>query len=85
MRTINMIRQSIGIPENEEASRPEYEAVQNFIAASSMGKIYYRTALAWKAIDEKGEARKLLKVASVYLPRDENVAREIAACALRLG
>lgn len=85
MRTINVIRQSIGLIENEEPPTPEDEAIRNFIAAASLGKIYYRTALAWKAQDEKGEARKLLRVAKVYLPQDEHVAREIAACALRLG
>ena len=53
--------------------------------ANEMGKIYYRTALAHKAKDDKSEARRLLKVAQVYLPRDQNVAREVAACALRLG
>ena len=33
-----------------------------------MGKVYWRTALALKAIDEKSEARRLTRVAMVYLP-----------------
>ena len=85
LRTINNIRQAIGLPEGEEAQNPEDEAMPNFLAANEMGKIYYRTALAEKALDNKSEARKLLKVARIYLPADQNVQKEIAACALRLG
>ena len=80
-----MVRGAIGIPQDQSASNPEDEAILNFVAANEMGKIYYRTALAHKAKDDKSEARRLLKVAQVYLPRDQNVAREVAACALRLG
>jgi len=50
-----------------------------------MGKIYYRTAVAMKALGEKDEARKLLRVAVVYLPGEETVAAELASVALRLG
>ena len=50
-----------------------------------MGKIYYRTALAFKELGNKAQARKLLNVASVYLPGNESVQKEIADCALRLG
>jgi len=85
MRTIDVIRQAIGLPENYEASRPEDEAVMNFAGADDMGKIYFRTAMAYKGLDDKSEARKLLKVAQIYLPRDRRVQEEIAACALRLG
>lgn len=51
----------------------------------TVGKIYYRTGVAFKELDDKARARKLLRVAAVYLPRDEHVKRELAACALRLG
>ncbi|KAG8624627.1 hypothetical protein KVT40_007694 [Elsinoe batatas] len=84
-RTINMIRQAIGLPENEEAARPEDEAITNFVAAVDMGKVYFRTAMAYKALDQKDEARKLLKVAQVYLPLDRKVQEEVTACALRIG
>lgn len=80
-----MLRQAIGMRENEDAARAEDEAVLDFVAANEMGKIYYRTALACKAMDNKSAARKLLRVAHIYLPHDKNVAAEIAACALRLG
>lgn len=83
-RTINMIREAMGVDENAEI-RPEDEAVLGFPAADQMGKIYYRTALAFKERDDKDTARKLLRVAKVYLPRDAVVSRELAACALRIG
>lgn len=83
MRTIHMMRQSIGADERDMA--PEDEAITGFPAAVQMGRIYYRTALAYKALDDKAEARKLLRVAAVYLPHDQIVKKEIAACALRLG
>lgn len=80
-----MLRQAIGLLPDQEASRAQDEAVLDFVAANEMGKIYYRTALASKALDEMSSARKLLKVAQVYLPHDKNIANEIGACALRLG
>lgn len=80
-----MLRAAIGLSENEFASNPADEAILDFVAANEMGKIYYRTAVGYKEIDDKGEARRLLKVAAVYLPQDETVKREIASVALRLG
>ncbi|RYP40890.1 hypothetical protein DL767_001371 [Monosporascus sp. MG133] len=64
---------------------PEDEAVLGFPGAIQMGKIYYRTAVAYRELGDKARARRLLRVAAVYLPHDENVKRELAACALRLG
>ncbi|KAK3722252.1 hypothetical protein LTR37_002685 [Vermiconidia calcicola] len=84
MRTINMLREAMGADERHDIPA-EDEAVLGFPAADQMGKIYYRTALACKELDDKPQARKLLRVASIYLPRDENVKKEIAACALRIG
>ncbi|KXL50227.1 hypothetical protein M433DRAFT_151383 [Acidomyces richmondensis BFW] len=84
MRSINMLREAMGADEGRDIS-PEDEAVRGFPAANEMGKIYYRTAVAKKMLDEKDEARKLLRVALVYLPADELVKKELAACALRLG
>lgn len=85
MRTIKIMRSSIGLAEDEAASDATQEALTRFAASAEMGKIYYRTALAWKELDDKSEARKLLRVAVVYLPNDQIVRRELAACALRLG
>ncbi|GAB7349818.1 hypothetical protein MBLNU459_g0526t1 [Dothideomycetes sp. NU459] len=85
MRTIKVMRSSIGLSEDEAASDPSQEALTQFAAAPEMGKIYYRTALAWKATGDKSEARALLKVAMVYLPNDRIVQKEMAACALAIG
>ncbi|KXT13520.1 hypothetical protein AC579_4172 [Pseudocercospora musae] len=84
MRTINMLREAMGA--DERMSIPaEDEAVLGFPAADQMGKIYYRTAVAHKELGDESEARRLLRVAAIYLPRDENVKKEMAATALRLG
>ncbi|KAK4986844.1 hypothetical protein LTR50_005055 [Elasticomyces elasticus] len=84
MRSVNMLREAMGVVEGQEL-RPEDEAVPNFPAASEMGKIYYWTALACKKLYNKTEARRLLRVAQIYLPNDESVKKEIAACALKLN
>lgn len=81
MRSISMLREAMGVDETMTLS-PEAEAVTSFPAAAEMGKIYYRTAVAWKMLDEKSEARRLLRVAKIYLPNDKSVDREIAAVAL---
>ncbi|RYP72340.1 hypothetical protein DL771_004314 [Monosporascus sp. 5C6A] len=64
---------------------PEDEAMLGFPGSVQLGKIYYRTAVAYRELGNKARARRLLRVAAVYLPHDENVKRELAACALRLG
>ncbi|KAI7278156.1 hypothetical protein KC345_g6114 [Hortaea werneckii] len=84
MRSIGMIREAMGADDRYDIP-PEDEAVLGFPAANQMGKIHYRTALAKKAMEDKTGARKLLRVAAIYLPRDESVKQELAACALRLG
>lgn len=83
MRSIMMVRQGFGVDGREDIP-PEDEAIRGFDGADSMGKIYYRTAVACKELGDEGEARKLLKVARVYLPHDQLVAKEIAATALRI-
>lgn len=84
MRSINMLREAMGVDERRSIPA-EDEAVLGFPAADQMGKVYYRTAVAYKMLDDESEARKLLRVARVYLPRDESIRKEIAATALRLG
>ncbi|KAI4835261.1 hypothetical protein E4T44_08687 [Aureobasidium sp. EXF-8845] len=79
MRTINIMRGG------QDSLEPEQEASNGWIAGSEMGKIYYRTALAFKEMDDKYEARRLLKVAVLYLPNDGRVREMIRECALRLG
>ena len=77
MRTIKMMRDATGSEEDEP--------MLSFPAAVEMGKIFYRTAVAYKAQGDTSEARRLLRVAAGYLPRDEAIKRELASVALRLG
>ena len=84
MRSINMIREAMGLPEGREIP-PENEAVLGFPAADQMGKIYYRTAVAYKEMGEREQARKLLRVAAIYLPRDESVKKALSGTNLQLG
>ena len=77
MRTITMIRESMGWHDEDE--------LVDLDAANEVGKIYYRTGVAFKALGDESEARRLLKVAARYLPHDEIVRKELASVALRLG
>ena len=56
----------------------EHLGMMQFPAQSEMGKIFYRTALAAKELGGKEArgVRTLMRAASVYLPRDENVQKE---------
>ena len=55
-----------------------------FVAATELGKIYYRTALASHELGDDSEARRLLANAAKYLPNDQVVRKEIEARALKL-
>ena len=83
MRSIKMLREAMGVDPRHEIPA-EDEAVLGFPAADQMGKIYYRTAVASKELGEQTQARQLLRVASVYLPRDELVKKELQGCTLRI-
>ncbi|KAK3676088.1 hypothetical protein LTR78_003838 [Recurvomyces mirabilis] len=61
-RTINMLREAVGADVRQDIS-PEDEVIRGFPAADQMGKIYYRTAIALKELDNSDEARRLLRVA----------------------
>ncbi|MCJ1474395.1 hypothetical protein MMC13_003053 [Lambiella insularis] len=47
-----------------------------FAASPELGKIYYRTAMAYKALGNVSEAGRLLKLAVKYLPNDKMVRAE---------
>lgn len=76
-RSLNLMREALG--DTADDPRPL------FPAANEWGKVYYRTALACKALDDKDEARRLLRCAMAWLPHDELVRKEYEATALRLG
>lgn len=75
LRTINLMRQGM---DDEDV------AMIGFPAAPAIGRIYYRTGFAAKKLGDESEARKLLKVAAAYLPRDPEVQRELASVQLKL-
>jgi hypothetical protein len=68
MRTINLIRRG------DEGLEPEEEAWgSSWVAGPEMGKIYYRTAVAFGEVGQTREAWKLLRVAVLCLPNDVKV------------
>lgn len=78
MRSINLMRESF----QEAADQPRL----GFPGADSWGKIYYRTAIAAKALGEMGEAREMLRIAAAWLPNDHVVKADLAEWgSLRLG
>jgi hypothetical protein len=86
MRTINTVRIGMGLDPDDDLD-PQTEAIPGFLAATEMGKIYFRTALALKATDEKTEARKLARVAMEYLPGagDQKALQQLVRdCMLRI-
>lgn len=82
MRSIQLMRQATGVGEE---GREEDEVMLDFVGATEMGKIYYRTGIACRELDDKSEARKLLRVAAMYLPHDQKVQEALASVALRIG
>ncbi|KAI1189242.1 hypothetical protein F5B17DRAFT_392028 [Nemania serpens] len=76
MRTIGLMRQATGAGESHIP--PEDEALLGFPSAPQVGKIYYRTARAYEELGDRHAARRLLKVAQVYLPNDPTVKSRLA-------
>ncbi|KAI0866559.1 hypothetical protein F4860DRAFT_144918 [Xylaria cubensis] len=83
MRTIQLMRQATGA--NDAPIAPEDEALLGFPSAPQVGKIYYRTARAFLELGDRSEARRLLRVAQVYLPHDQTVQKSLASLALKIG
>ncbi|KAI0395858.1 hypothetical protein F5Y17DRAFT_168528 [Xylariaceae sp. FL0594] len=83
MRTIRLMRQATGA--NDREVSPEDEAILTFPSAAQTGKIYYRTAVAYRELGDVDQARRLLRVAQVYLPNDATVKKDLAALAIPIG
>ena len=56
-----------------------------FPAHNAMGKIFYRTALASRALGKIADVKTLMKAAAAYLPHDEIVQREMRALQEKAG
>ena len=50
-----------------------------FPAQEAMGKIFYRTARASRALGKVADVKTLMKAAAIYLPHDEIVQEEVRA------
>ncbi|KAF7514690.1 hypothetical protein G7054_g15093 [Neopestalotiopsis clavispora] len=84
MRTIHMLQQMSGADEREV--EPHQELVpDNFPARVQIGRIYYRTAMAYKHCKDRDQAKKLLRVAQAYMPTDTTIRDELASYTLKLG
>ncbi|KAI1331451.1 hypothetical protein F5Y16DRAFT_359990 [Xylariaceae sp. FL0255] len=83
MRTIHLITDGRPVT-NDGPDRPE-EMLLGLPFTSQIGKIYYRTAKACKALGELATARRLLRIAAVYRPNDKAIEEELRASALRNG
>ena len=81
-RSIILFRQNIIGDENEDIEidgTPSWimETVGMHIPAKKeMGYIFYRTALASRALGKEADVKTLMKAASVYLPDDQTVQAE---------
>lgn len=84
MRTIQMFQQMSGADEHD--TEPAQEAVPaEFPGRIYIGRIYFRTAMAYKACEDRYQARKLLRVAQVYMPTDALIREELASLTIKLG
>lgn len=57
----------------------------SFPGHDAMGKIFYRTALASRALGKVADVKTLMKAAAVYLPNDEVVQKEMRALEEKQG
>ena len=83
-RSIVLFRQSVTGEESDEIGDDRQDWLTqvmtgNFPARDAMGKIFYRTALASRALGKVADVTTLIKAAAVYLPSDEIVQREVRA------
>lgn len=74
MRSINLMPGGM----NDDAMMTGFEG------APEVGKIYYRTGIACRALGDKDEARSLLKIAAKYLPNDKIVQKDLALLSPRI-
>ncbi|KAF2136660.1 uncharacterized protein K452DRAFT_200116, partial [Aplosporella prunicola CBS 121167] len=79
MRSIGLVREGRGILGDEDD-----EPMRGFAGAVQLGKIYYRTGLAYREVGKREEARGLLRIAQGYLPADREVGKALASVALRI-
>ena len=67
------------LSEHDDASWLYHTWDMRFPGHDAMGRIFYRTALASRALGKTADVKTLMKAAAVYLPRDEIVQKEVKA------
>jgi len=81
-RSIVLFRQGItgSLSQDIEDEMTPYWAAEAFMmnipAKAEMGKIFFRTALASRALGKTADVKTLIKAAAIYLPHDEVVQAE---------
>jgi tetratricopeptide (TPR) repeat protein len=84
MRTIRMLQEMSGA--DERAVDPRQEMIpDNFPGRAQVGRIYFRTAMAYKACKDREQTKALLRVAQAYMPNDEIIRKELSEFTLQLG
>lgn len=83
-RSVVLFRHSVTGEHSEEIGDGDQDWLNRmlgirFPAQDAMGKIFYRTALASRALGKVADVKTLMKAAAVYLPHDEIVQREVKA------
>lgn len=83
-RSIILFRQSVTHDDSDEIGDDGQEWLTltwavRIPARDAMGKIFYRTALASRALGKVADVKTLMKAAAVYLPQDEIVQKEMRA------
>lgn len=84
-RTIILFRQgmtgniSTDLEEDLVDSWLSETAAMHIPAKSEMGKIFYRTAMAARAMGKNADVKSLIEAAAMFLPHDEIVQREKVA------
>ena len=80
-RSIDMMPYVLQAAEEDDLTSA---GLDNFIATPEIGKIFFRTAIASKALGDEIEAQIFLKVATKLLPNDLKVRAEYNALAPRI-
>ena len=83
-RSILLFRHSVTGEHNDDISDGDQDWLTQILAVrfpaqDAMGKIFFRTALACKALGESTDVKTLMRAAAVCLPHDEIVQTELKA------
>ena len=83
-RSILLLRHSVTSEHSDDIGGGDQEWLNRILSVrfpgqDAMGKIFYRTALACRALGKVADVKTLMKAAAAYLPHDEIVQGEMRA------